>query len=116
MKVVINSDYGGFNLSDEAFAQYLTNKDIKYEFTKSEYGHTMFYKEGHLNDDDHYLWDGEIERNDPTLVWVVEVMGSKSASGNYASLKVVEIPDDVDWELMEYDGREWIAEKHRTWE
>jgi len=30
-------------------------------------------------------------------------------------LKIVEIPDDVDWEINEDDGSEWIAEKHRTW-
>ncbi len=26
------------------------------------------------------------------------------------------IPDDVKWQIEEYDGLEWIAEKHRTWE
>jgi hypothetical protein len=29
---------------------------------------------------------------------------------------VVRIPADVDWVLQEYDGLEWIAERHRTWE
>jgi hypothetical protein len=28
---------------------------------------------------------------------------------------VIEIPDDVEWEVEEYDGLEWVAEKHRTW-
>jgi hypothetical protein len=28
---------------------------------------------------------------------------------------VVEIPDGVEWEIAEYDGLEWVAEKHRTW-
>jgi len=32
------------------------------------------------------------------------------------ALKIVEIPADVDWVLMEYDGCEWVAEKHRTWQ
>jgi len=31
-------------------------------------------------------------------------------------LKVVEIPDDVEWNVQEYDGNEWVAEKHRIWE
>jgi hypothetical protein len=30
-------------------------------------------------------------------------------------LKVVEIPDGVKWQIEEYDGSEWVAEKHRTW-
>jgi hypothetical protein len=56
----------------------------------------------------------EIERNDPVLVQVVEEMGDK-ANGRYAKLAVVEIPDDVDYTVEEYDGMEHIAEAHRTW-
>lgn len=33
----------------------------------------------------------------------------------HADLKIVEIPPDVDWEINEYDGVEWVAETHRTW-
>ena len=32
-----------------------------------------------------------------------------------STLKIIEIPDDVDWIIEEYDGNEWVAEKHRTW-
>jgi hypothetical protein len=32
-----------------------------------------------------------------------------------AELEVVEIPDDVEWIIVDYDGMEHIAEKHRTW-
>jgi len=39
----------------------------------------------------------------------------KKANGGYAELKVVEIPDDVDWEITEYDGLEQVEEKHRVW-
>lgn len=55
-----------------------------------------------------------IERNDPILVQVVEELGN-AASGTYADLSIVEIPDDVQWQIEEYDGSEHIAEKHRTW-
>ena len=27
----------------------------------------------------------------------------------------VSIPDDVEWQIEEYDGMEWVAEAHRTW-
>jgi len=30
-------------------------------------------------------------------------------------LRIIEIPDGVEWQIEEYDGDEWIAEKHRTW-
>lgn len=30
-------------------------------------------------------------------------------------IKVVEVPDDVDWDIADYDGMEWVEEIHRTW-
>jgi hypothetical protein len=26
------------------------------------------------------------------------------------------VPDGVLWDVCEYDGLEWVAEKHRVWE
>ena len=48
------------------------------------------------------------------LVSVVEHLGN-GADGNFSSLKVVQIPADVTWVIEDYDGKEWIAEQHRTW-
>ena len=60
-------------------------------------------------------WDGRtIKRDDPVLVDIVREMG-ETADGDFASLRVVELPADVDWIIEEYDGREWVAERHRTW-
>jgi len=53
-------------------------------------------------------------RHDKLLVMVVEELGDK-ANGMCAELEVIKIPDDVDYEIVEYDGFEHIAEKHRTW-
>lgn len=53
-------------------------------------------------------------RTCPIMVRVVEELGT-NASADYAELKVVEIPDGVNWEIKDYDGCEWIAEVHRTW-
>ncbi len=53
-------------------------------------------------------------RADPLLVQVVEELG-EAANGACAKLKVVEIPDGVDYEVDEYDGFESIHEKHRSW-
>jgi hypothetical protein len=38
------------------------------------------------------------------------------ANGSFSRLKIVEIPDGVEWTIQEFDGNEWVAEKHRTWE
>ncbi len=54
------------------------------------------------------------DRSDKDLIEVVEMLGEK-ANGSHAELKIVEIPDDVKWQIEEYDGSEHIAEQHRTW-
>ena len=56
----------------------------------------------------------DVDRNDPILVQLVEE-NSELYSGRCAELAVVEIPDGVDYEIEEYDGREHVAETHRTW-
>ena len=113
MKIVINRDFGGYGLSDQAVREYGKRKGLNLvEDGPDDHGFTYFY----VNeiDENNYFSDREIERDDPVLVEIVERLGSE-ANGRYSDLKIVEIPDDVDWEIMEYDGMEHIAEKHRTW-
>ncbi len=56
----------------------------------------------------------ELPRHDPVLIAVVEALGEE-ANGD-CQLKVVDIPDGVDYIIQSGDdGSEWIAEKHRTW-
>jgi len=111
-KIVINNCWGGFGLSDEAMRRYAELKGIKLIEEVNEYGDVNFY----LNEinEDSYFTGWSIDRDDPSLVQVVEEMGKDSHSG-YSVLKIVEIPDDVKWEIDDYDGREHIAEKHRKW-
>lgn len=90
MKIVINTCYGGFGISKEALALFNEREGA---ITTNEYS---------------------INRNDFILVQIVEQLG-EAANGKFAELKVVEIPDDVQWQIEDYDGVEWVAEKHRTW-
>lgn len=53
-------------------------------------------------------------RSDPLLIRVVEELGKK-ANGHCAALAIIEIPDGIEYDVEEYDGLEWVAEKHRTW-
>jgi len=85
-KIAINRCYGVFELSKEAMNE--------------------------LNTNDPY-WENN-KRDSPRLVAVIEKLGKK-ASGEMGELKIVEIPDDVEWTIKEYDGKEWVAEVHRTW-
>ncbi len=101
-KIVINSCYGGFGLSKEACDMYCEIKGI----SPGEWNKIWGYYEN--------FYTKDIDRADEDLVRIVETLGDK-ASGACAELKVVEIPDDVEWTIQEYDGYEHVAEKHRTW-
>ncbi len=90
--VVINDCYGGFGLSQRAREEYCRLAGI----TERDFS------------------DRDIPRDDPYLVKVIKELGM-GANGSHANLKIVEIPGDVDWLVQEYDGAEWVAEKHRTW-
>lgn len=92
-QVVINSAYGGFALSPKALAEYR----VLAEMPMSE-----------------PLHDGDIRRDDIFLVQVVEALKDE-ANGKWCQLKIVEIPSHIEWSIQEYDGAEWVAEKHRTW-
>jgi hypothetical protein len=93
-KIVINTRHGGFGLSAEAMSLY-----------------REFCLEAGAPCED---YDDYIPRDNPQLISVVQALG-ESASGPYAQLKIVEVPDDVEWTIHEYDGSEWVAEAHRTW-
>ena len=119
MQVVINVKHGGFGLSEAAMRRYFELKGwecypskvsasfIEYWKVPPEKQDTKFYSE--LT-----FFAGEISRSDPDLITVVQELGEK-ANDRFSKLKIVEIPDDVQWEIQEYDGWEHIAEKHRTW-
>ena len=113
MKIVINSDYGGFSLSDEAILAYGRKKGLNLvKDENTNWSISIFYKDSVAKEN--YFEDRDIPRNDSALVEVVEKLG-EAAYGFAANLKIVEIPEDVDWCIEENDGREWVSEKHRTW-
>ena len=56
----------------------------------------------------------DIPRTDPDLIKVIREMGAK-ANGKCAKLKIINIPEDIEYTIEEYDGLEHIAEKHMTW-
>ena len=114
MKVVINRKFGGFDLSQEAL------KELQKRLTPDSEIAIARHRQCDPDNPEarsklFVLWDGGVSiRSNPQLIEVVVELGSR-ANGLCADLKIVEIPDDVDVVIEEYDGDEWISEVHRTW-
>ena len=87
MELVINKCYGGFGLSKKAKEMYKERKGIT----------------------DKNFYDGRITRIDKDLVAIVKELGEE-ANGKYASLEIVNIPDDDDiqYAISDYDGIETV--------
>lgn len=85
MKVIINTDFGGFGLSDKALALYeeRTGHKIAKYASGTEY------------------------REDPVMISIVEELGEE-ANNKYSDLEVVEIPDGYNYDIDYYDGLEHI--------
>ena len=69
------------------------------------------YQDGTIKDCDEFdvnFFLLDIPRDDKLLIQVVKELG-KEANGFAANLKIVEIPDDVDYKIYEYDGLEWVV-------
>lgn len=97
MKVVVNRCHGGFCVSRAVYDA------LGFEW--SGFGTLASFFD--QTDD---TW-----RTDPKLIAVVEELGSSRASGQYASLEIIDIPGDIEWYIDDDAGYETIHEKHRIW-
>lgn len=118
MKVVINSCFGGFSISLDA-ARHMAARGCEVAKKEVEEFDTKTAdpsKQSGFEQRHGLRWYGylAVPRNSPHLVAAVEQLGD-AASGEMADLRIVEIPDDVQWGIEEYDGNEHAAESHRTW-
>lgn len=114
MKIVINKCFGGFGLSEEATLLYGKKKGLNIIVVKDKYMKNLNHYYLDEKKDGNYFSDRDIKRNDTVLVEVIEELGEK-ANNAYSELKIVEIPNDVEWIIEEYDGKEWVSEDHRRW-
>ena len=83
MRFVLNKDQGGFGLSQKALELYNQKSEKKVEYA------------------------GSIERTDPVLIEIVKTLGDE-ANTKYSVLRIVEIPDNSFYEIVDYDGVETI--------
>jgi hypothetical protein len=114
MKIVINNCHGGFGLSHQAIMRLAEVSEVTLVAVASDNSLVPWHY--YLNEvkDENYWSEREVKRDNPLLVQVVEELG-ELANDRFSELKIVEVPDGVDWYIEEYDGLEWVAEQHRTW-
>lgn len=106
-KIVYNNCHGGFAISREAvwLARQISGDE--------NWGGCTFKGEcwpntSVIRTDDYEMWYPEVPRHDPVLVEVVETLGSKKASGKYATLEIENVPSGTLYRIDEYDGKESV--------
>jgi hypothetical protein len=144
MKIVVNRCYGGFGISKEALLELIKrdsecvgkftpkkyyggenrntkweenfNKDLKNHYIidlgDGYLGHRLYtniYKDGII-----YTDATKDHRTDHDLIELIEIMGD-AVNSEFSELKVIEIPDGIEYEIEDYYGIETIHEIHRSW-
>lgn len=144
MKIVINSCYGGFGLSPRVLKLYYEKLNKPCYFLKRKYNSTVLNDNGststyepvlaeELDKKDYWFASSipngtredlfgknhisyrSVDRADPLLIEAIEEIGIENAGQRHSKLKIIEIPDWIEYTVEEYDGMEHVAEKHRTW-
>jgi len=121
MKIVLNKCYGGFHISDEGYEWLLKNKNWKC---------TTLGKDGEWKNSNAKIYKSEEDipfggkyyftsddrgfRTNKDVIEMVKILKEK-ASFQTSKIEIIEIPDNVDYEIEEHAGIEHVAEKHNTW-
>jgi hypothetical protein len=111
-KIVINKSYGDFCVSHKAFLRLreLGQQEAVQEVDLGQYWPAWAGPdEATLN-----KCGALVPRDDLKLAQVVEELGA-AANGSSAALKIVDIPNDVEWEIEKSFGVEHVSERHRVW-
>lgn len=129
MKIAINRCFGGFQLSHAGFLKLIErgwrvtvyNDDFDptdptaqlIDLTSNEY-----FRRWSDPKSSYYAFTNSLDfkeiRTHPDVIAVIEELGEE-ANTQVSELKIVEIPDDVEWEIDDYDGLETVEEVHRSW-
>lgn len=136
-KVILNKCFGGFGLSHEAYMLYANKKGIKLFMYRTEYETGKYNKlkvkkgdkvydyyyfnkdfgnkiDNNCETDGYFVYLNKKYREDLILIKVIEELGDK-ANGKHAQLEIVEIPEDLEYVIDEYDGIETLHQSVREW-
>ena len=117
MKIVINRCFGGFGLSTKAFERLIelgmTITTFENGMIKDKTADIVQHIGKMFGDYSFVKYDSDMRTN-PLVIQVVEELKEK-ANGQCAELTIVEIPDNIEYEIDDYDGMEKVSETHRTW-
>lgn len=135
-KIAYNNCHGGFYLSDRAILRYAELKgwtvypkiigpqvEISYwivppgdpDRLRAIEIHTRFHSAP--ADELHWaiafcktnrLSRKDYDRDDPTLIQVIEELGPDASGTRFSELAIEEIPDGTEWGIGEYDGLETV--------
>ena len=126
MRVVLNSGFGGFGISDEALMRLIEQgAAVVVECPYSPPLAPVPLRDGFIGDKgypgrvnkggiSYCLAGGDGVRADPDLVAVVSEMGEE-AGDDLSTLVIIEIPDSIDWYIEDHNGFETVHEEHRWW-
>ena len=92
-KIVINTNHTWFFLSAELTKEYVERDPA----VKNDKNWSIY----------------RVARDDPLLIELIEKLGLHRAGRVPSKLKIVEIPEDVDWEIVDDDAKECVMEKKR---
>lgn len=128
-KIILNKCYGGFELSRKAYELYakkkglelytytmtIENNKCKYKYSDGSDFFIVYFTKNFGNNveiskedyEKYVLSLREEAREDKTLIEVVEELGEE-ASGTFAELEIVEIPDNAFFIIDNYDGIETL--------
>lgn len=136
MKVILNKCYGGFSVSPKVYELYAKSIGKKAYFYNMQYSDGIvkyiktdeptFFSSCFLRDYGDIVQENEINwtkenlhvdgsyREDKKLIEIVKKLGDK-ANSPYSNLKIVEIPDGMQYVIDDYDGIETLHEDVETW-
>ncbi len=141
MEIAVNKCFGGFSPSMRAYREYLKlkgkksffYKQTKFDFKDEKEEHTRidnidkkesglfscyskdFGKKTNKLDGRYfvYLRDDKL-RIDKDFIKVVKKL-KKKVNTSVSDIKIIKIPDGIDWEIDNYGGVESIHKEHRSW-